>query len=83
MITRAGRRRVGPVGWTLAVLLLLALTLAYAPQVLAFPFSQRIGDVTVHAERPIDARIVDELARAETLLRSSPIYSGPCAGRCS
>ena len=64
MITRAGRRRVGPVGWTLAALLLLALMLAYAPQVLAFPFSQRIGDVTVHAERPIDARIVDELARA-------------------
>ncbi|KQN29214.1 hypothetical protein [Sphingomonas sp. Leaf38] len=77
MTTRAGRRRVGPVGWTIGVLLLLALMLAYAPQVLAFPFSQRVGDVTVYAERPIDARIVDDLARAETLLRSSPIYTGP------
>ncbi|BCA62771.1 hypothetical protein HMP09_2005 [Sphingomonas sp. HMP9] len=77
MTTRARRRRVGPVGCTLAVLLLLALTLAYAPQVLAFPFSRRVGDVTVYAERPIDARIVDELSRAQTLLRSSPIYTGP------
>lgn len=77
MTARAGRKRGGPVGWAVAALLLLALMLAYAPQVLAFPFSQRVGDVTVYAERPIDARIVDELARAEMLLRSSPIYSGP------
>ncbi|MEG3172878.1 hypothetical protein U1708_11710 [Sphingomonas sp. ZB1N12] len=44
---------------------------------LAFPYKQRIGTVTVYAERPIDPRIGSELARAEGLLRASPIYTGP------
>ncbi|MCK8456788.1 hypothetical protein SPHN_08565 [Sphingomonas faeni] len=44
---------------------------------LAFPYEQRIGTVTVYAERPIDPRIGSELARAEGLVRASPIYTGP------
>jgi hypothetical protein len=66
-----------PVRWTVSVLLLLAVAVVYAPQLLAFPFKQRVGGVTVYAEHPIDPRISNELARAEGLLRASPIYTGP------
>ncbi|MEG3083191.1 hypothetical protein U1707_06025 [Sphingomonas sp. PB2P12] len=55
------------------------MAIVYAPQLLAFPYKQRIGTVTVYAERPIDPRIGSELTRAEGLLRSSPIYTGPIA----
>lgn len=77
MTTRARRRGQGPVRWTLSVLILLALAVVYAPQLLAFPYKQRVGTVTVYAERPIDPRIASELARAEGLLRTSQIYTGP------
>lgn len=77
MTIRGRRRWRGPVRWSLSVLLLLAVAVLYAPQLLAFPFEQRIGTVTVYAERPIDSRIGSELARAEGLLRASPIYTGP------
>ncbi len=77
MTTRAGRRGRGPVRWIVAFLLLLAVAVVYAPQLLAFPYKQRIGTVTVYAERPINPRIGSELARAEGLLRASPIYTGP------
>ncbi len=77
MTTRARRREQGPVRWIVFVLLLLAVTIIYAPQLLAFPYQQRIGAVTVYAECPIDPRIGSELARAEGLLRASPIYTGP------
>ncbi len=83
MTTRASRRGQGPVRWGVANLLLLAIAVVYAPQLLAFPYKQRIGGVTVYAERPIDPRIAGELARAEGLLRASPIYTGPLIGRCS
>lgn len=77
MTTRAGRRGRGPVRWVVSVLLLFAVAVVYAPQLLAFPYEQRIGTVTVYAERPIDPRIASELARSEGLLRASPIYTGP------
>ena len=44
---------------------------------LAFPYNQRVGPVTVYAERPIDPRIGSELSRAKGLLRTSPLYAGP------
>ncbi|RMB36866.1 hypothetical protein C8J47_0444 [Sphingomonas sp. PP-F2F-G114-C0414] len=77
MTTRARRRGRGPVRWVVAIFLLLAVAVVYAPQLLAFPHEQRIGTVTVYAERPIDPRIGSKLARAEGLLRASPIYTGP------
>ncbi len=77
MKTRAGRRGQAPVRWVVAILLLLAVAVVHAPQLLAFPYGQRIGTVTVYAERPIDPRIGSELARAEGLLHASPIYTGP------
>ncbi len=77
MTTRVRRRGQGPVRWILSVLFLLAVAVIYAPQLLAFPYKQRIGTVTVYAERPIDPRIGSELARAEGLLRASPLYTGP------
>ena len=76
MTTRAARRGRGSVRWVVAFLLLLAVAVVHAPQLLAFPYEQRIGTVTVYAERPIDPRIGSELARAEGLLRASPIYTG-------
>jgi hypothetical protein len=60
-----------------AFLLLLAVAVVHAPQLLAFPFEEHVGGVTVYAERPIDPRIASELARADGLLRASPIYTGP------
>lgn len=77
MTTRARRRGQGPIRWIVSVFLLLAVAIIYAPQLLAFPYQRRIGTVTVYAERPIDPRIGNELARAEGLLRASPIYTGP------
>ncbi len=77
MTTRAARRGRGPVRWIVAFLLLPAVAVVYAPQLLAFPYKQRIGTITVYAERPINPRIGSELARAEGLLRTSPIYAGP------
>jgi hypothetical protein len=77
MTTHARRRGQGPVRWIVAIFLLLVVAVVYAPQLLAFPYKQRIGTVTVYAERPIDPRIDSELARAEGLLRASPIYTGP------
>lgn len=77
MTTRVRRRGQGPVRWILSVLFLLAVAVIYAPQLLAFPYKQRIGTVTVYAERPIDPRIGSELAHAEGLLRASPLYTGP------
>jgi len=76
MTTRVRRRGESPVRWIASVLLLLAVAVVYAPQLLAFPYKQRIGTVTVYAERPIDPRIGSELARAEGLLRTSPLYTG-------
>jgi hypothetical protein len=77
MTTRVRRRGQSPVPWIASVLLLLAAAVVYTPQLLAFPYKQRIGTVTVYAERPIDPRIGSELTRAESLLRTSPIYAGP------
>ena len=77
MTTRARRRGQGPVQWVVAILLLLAVAVVYTPQSLAFPYKQRVGTVTIFAERPIDPRIASELAHAEGLLRASPIYTGP------
>ena len=77
MTTRVRRRGQGPVRWVVSVLLLLTVGVVYAPQLLAFPYKQRIGTVTVYAERAIDPRIGSELARAEGLLRASPLYTGP------
>ena len=77
MTTRVRRRGQGPVRWVVSVLLLLTVGVVYAPQLLAFPYKQRIGTVTVYAERAIDPRIGSELARADGLLRASPLYTGP------
>ena len=77
MTTRARRRGQRPVRWIVAIFLLLVVAIVYAPQLLAFPYKQHVGTVTVYAERPIDPRIGSELARAEGLLRASPIYTGP------
>ncbi len=56
-----------------SALLLLGVTVIHAPQLLAFPYEQRTGTVTVYAECSIDPRIRSELARAEGVLRASPI----------
>lgn len=56
-----------------AALLAVLLALFLAPEVLAFPYEQRFGATVVHAERPIDARLQAELARADQLLRASPV----------
>ena len=82
MTTRARRRGHGSVRWIVAFLLLLAFAVIYAPQLLAFPYEQRIGTVIVYAERSIDPRIGSELARAEGLLRASPVYTGPLERGC-
>ena len=82
MTTRVRRRGQGPVRWIASILLLLAVAIIYAPQLLAFPYKQRIGTVTIYAERPIDSRIGSELARAEGLLRASPVYTGPLERGC-
>ena len=77
MTARACRRGQAPVRWMLSALLLLGVTVIHAPQLLAFPYEQRIGTVTVYAERPIDPRIASELARAEGLWRTGAPSAAP------
>ncbi len=62
--------------WDVAILLLLAVTVVHAAQLLAAPFEQRIGTVTVYADQRIDQRIASERMHADGLLRVSPIYTG-------
>lgn len=59
---------------------LLLITCAFAPQALAFPHRQVIGDTTFYSETPISRALPDVLARSDVLLRRSAIY-GPGYGR--
>lgn len=69
---KAGRRtRI--VGTALVAIGAAVIGLSYAPAVLAFPYEQRVGATQVHAERPIEPRLLEELARADALLADSPI----------
>ena len=77
-VTRFVRR---PSTGVTAVVPAVLLALFLAPQVLAFPYQQRFGATTVYAERPIDARLVSELARADQLLRASPVYDAQAPRR--
>jgi hypothetical protein len=63
-----------------ALLALLFGTIAFAPEVLAFPYRAKIGDTIVYAEAPLPASMGAVLARSDTLLRTSAIY-GPSYGR--
>lgn len=60
-------------------LIVLVGSTAFAPELLAFPHRQVIGDTTVYAETPLPATLPDVLARSDALLRASAIY-GPNYG---
>ncbi|RYD18432.1 MAG: hypothetical protein EOP89_17175 [Lysobacteraceae bacterium] len=72
------RTRQGHVALGLA--LALAGTVTLAPEVLAFPHQQRIGDTIVYSDMPLPATMPQVLARSDGLLRHSAIY-GPGYGR--
>ncbi|MEO1046346.1 MAG: hypothetical protein AAFX04_12965 [Pseudomonadota bacterium] len=64
--------------WISALSTLLALALVsplFAPQLLAFPHHQKIGDTTVYAEMPITAELADHLEQSDALLRTSPLFT--------
>ncbi len=63
-----------------ALALVLAGTVIFAPEVLAFPHQQRIGDTILYSETPLPATMPQLLARADGLLRRSAI-SSPHYGR--
>jgi hypothetical protein len=53
-----------------------------APQLLAFPYHVDVGSTRVYAEAPLDvASLRPVLARADTLLATSPIYWEPVGTR--
>lgn len=52
----------------------LLVTCAFAPQALAFPYRQVIGDTKVYSETPISLALPGVLARSDALLRRSAIY---------
>ena len=52
----------------------------FAPEVLAFPHHQTIGDTAIYSDEPIPANMPQVLARSDALLRASAIY-GPGYGR--
>lgn len=56
-------------------------TVVLAPEVLAFPHRQIIGDTVVYSEHPLPATLPRLLARSDALLKKSAIY-GPGYGRC-
>lgn len=49
---------------------------AIAPEVLAFPYHQRVGDTDIYSERPITAAIPAIVSRSDALLRKSALYGG-------
>ena len=85
MSTTAAKRTWRPI-WTINTLLgVVGLFLAsciMAPQLLAFPYVERIGASTLYAERPIDRQAAARvLARADARLRTSPLYTAPVGTR--
>lgn len=58
----------------LAVPLLL---IAYAPQVLAFPYKAQFGETVVRSERPLPADFGKTIAAADSLVAQSPLYRRP------
>ncbi|WP_375383202.1 hypothetical protein [uncultured Sphingomonas sp.] len=52
----------------------------FVPEALAFPFHARVGGASVWSETTIPPAIVGVLARADALVRASPI-DGPVTGR--
>jgi len=56
-----------------ALLLLILLSPLAAPQLLAFPFSARVGAHDIYAEAPIGPRISEIVGRADDVARGSPI----------
>jgi hypothetical protein len=68
------RRLTGGRGGIVATILAAVLaSIVCVPAVLAFPYKQQIGATTIRSEVPIDPRITVELARADALLKASPI----------
>lgn len=55
-------------------------TVVLAPEVLAFPHRQIIGDTVVYSEHPLPATLPRLLARSDALLKKSAIY-GPGYGK--
>ena len=51
----------------------LMATITFAPQVLAWPYSEAIGHTIVYSERPIRPEMRSVLARADALLARSPL----------
>ncbi|GGA58317.1 hypothetical protein GCM10011395_30720 [Sphingomonas psychrolutea] len=66
------RWATGAFGLAAAVL----ISSAIAPELLAFPYHERVGDTEVYAEQPIKAAIPRLVARSDVLLHKSAIYSG-------
>jgi hypothetical protein len=56
-----------------ALLLVLGNGLLHAPVVLAFPYHQKLGNTDIYSEAPISHKITRVLARADNLLKASPI----------
>jgi hypothetical protein len=52
----------------------------YVPQALAFPFHKQVRGASVWSEAPIPPAIIGVLARANALVRTSPL-DGPATGR--
>lgn len=67
-------------GIAIGLLMTIIAATALAPEVLAFPYRQVIGDTILYSESPWPATMPNLLARSDALLRQSAIY-GPGYGR--
>lgn len=77
-MSRTGRRRINRLA---AVAGLAMATITLAPEVLAWPFSAEVGDMTIYASRPISPVAMAAMAaRADALVAASPL-AGPIPGR--
>lgn len=73
-MTMRGMRRA--VNWVFGIVGAVLATSVLAPEVLAFPHRQVIGDTAIYSEAPLPATLPQLLARSDRLLRASAIY-GP------
>lgn len=71
------KRRVGRwLNWTFILIAAPLMLFSHVPRALAFPHQARFGQTQVLSDTPISARFATTLARADALIKASPLAGG-------
>lgn len=80
MTKRRRRSTTRLLSWALAIGTALVVSVTFAPQLLAWPYSAERGAIRIYSEAPIPPAIDRVMARSERLLAQSPV-DDPAAPR--